>query len=170
MGCLVTFLLDFSSTVVLVLGHGPLPKEVDTQKLINDPDAFFDEMLQGVILAHRSELRFIDWALLEETDDGYDVFGDGVLRSWHTQGHTLGHQSFEIHLPSGVAYFLTADAANMLDHLNEKVVPAFLVLASDMSASVRKIRWLIWRAQATAVAGRDAAQWATFKHAPDFYD
>jgi dihydroxyacetone kinase len=30
------------------------------QKLINDPDAFADEMLEGVILAHRSKLRFGD--------------------------------------------------------------------------------------------------------------
>jgi glyoxylase-like metal-dependent hydrolase (beta-lactamase superfamily II) len=112
----------------------------------------------------------IDWALLERTDDGYDMFGDGVLRCWRTPGHTPGHQSFEIHLASGTAFLLTADAANTLDHLNERAMSAFLVSASDTLASVRKIRRLAWRAQATAVAGHDAMQWATFKHAPNFHD
>lgn len=112
----------------------------------------------------------IDWALLEETDDGYDLFDDGVLRCWRTPGHTPGHQSIEIHLPSGAAYFLTGDAANSLEHLEEKALPGFIISAPDTLTSVRKIRRLAWRAQATVVAGHDPEQWAELKHAPDYYD
>ena len=32
----------------------------------------------------------VPWALLEDTEDGYDVFGDGVIRCWHTPGHAPG--------------------------------------------------------------------------------
>ena len=34
------------------------------------------------------------------TDDGYDLYGDGVIRMWQTPGHAPGHQSFEITLPN----------------------------------------------------------------------
>jgi glyoxylase-like metal-dependent hydrolase (beta-lactamase superfamily II) len=112
----------------------------------------------------------IKWALLEEIDDGYDVFGDGTLRCWRTTGHTPGHQSFEIHLSSGAAFFLTADAANTLEHLNEQAGTVFLVSAPDTLSSVRKIRRLAWRAEATAIAGHDPLQWGSLKHAPEFYD
>lgn len=112
----------------------------------------------------------IKWLLLEETDDGYDLFGDGVLRCWRTPGHSRGHQSLEIHLPSGAAYMLAVDAAYTIAHLEEQAVPGFLVSASDTVASVRKLRRLAWRAQATSIAGHDPDQWPTLRHAPAFYD
>ena len=87
-----------------------------------------------------------------------------------TPGHTPGHQSIEVHLPSGDAFVLTGDAANSLDHLNEKALPGFLISAPDTLTSVRRIRRLAWRAQATVVAGHDQDQWSTLKHAPEYYD
>jgi len=111
----------------------------------------------------------VPWALLEETDDGYDVYGDGVLRCWRTPGHSPGHQSLEIHLPSGASFFLTGDAANSLDHLDEVTLPGFIISAPDSLASVQKIKRLAWRADATIIAGHDPDQWATLKHAPDYY-
>ena len=42
----------------------------------------------------------VPWDLLEATDDGYDLYGDGVIRMWQTPGHAPGHQSFEITLPN----------------------------------------------------------------------
>ena len=50
----------------------------------------------------------IDWVLLEESDDGWDLFGDGTVRCWRTPGHSPGHQSFEVtlaerrHVPPGL--------------------------------------------------------------------
>jgi N-acyl homoserine lactone hydrolase len=112
----------------------------------------------------------IDWVTLEDADDGYDLFGDGVLRCWRTPGHSPGHQSIELSMPSGANYILTADAANSLDHLNEKALPGFLVSAPDTLRSVRKLRRLAWRSEATVIAGHDPEQWATLRHAPEFYD
>jgi hypothetical protein len=34
----------------------------------------------------------VPWALLEDTEDGYDVFGDGTIRCWRTPGHAPGLQ------------------------------------------------------------------------------
>lgn len=112
----------------------------------------------------------IDWVLLEESDDGYDLFGDGTLRCWRTPGHSPGHQSFEVSLPSGRTFLLAVDAANTIDHLEERALPGFLMDPVETTRSVRKLRRLAWRSQATVVAGHDPDQWPTFRHAPEYYD
>jgi glyoxylase-like metal-dependent hydrolase (beta-lactamase superfamily II) len=111
----------------------------------------------------------IDWVLLEESDDGWDLFGDGTLRCWRTPGHSPGHQSLEVTLPSGTTYLLTVDAANTMDHLEEKALPGFIVDAVATVRSVRKLRRLAWRANAVAVAGHDPDQWPSFKQAPEYH-
>jgi glyoxylase-like metal-dependent hydrolase (beta-lactamase superfamily II) len=111
----------------------------------------------------------IDWATLEETDDGYDVFGDGVLRCWRTPGHSPGHQSIEVSLPSGASFILAGDAANSLDHLEEKALPGLMISAPDTIRSVRKLRRLAWRSRATVIAGHDPDQWPALRKAPEFY-
>jgi N-acyl homoserine lactone hydrolase len=112
----------------------------------------------------------IPWVLLEQSEDGYDLFGDGTLRCWWTPGHTPGHMSIEINLPSGASFMLAADAANTIDHLHERKLPAFNVSVDDAINSVRRLRRLAWRRDATIVAGHDPQQWATLRHAPEFYD
>lgn len=112
----------------------------------------------------------IEWHLLEDHDDGYDVFGDGSIRCWSTPGHSVGHQSFEINLPSGQSFLLTGDAAYSLVHLSGEVLPGFMVSGPDTLRAVRKIRRLAWRAEAIAIAGHDAEQWAQLRHAPEYYE
>jgi N-acyl homoserine lactone hydrolase len=111
----------------------------------------------------------VDWVLLEESDDGWDLFGDGTLRCWRTPGHSPGHQSFEVTLPSGNCLLLALDAANALEHYEERALPGFLVDALATVRSVRKLRRLAWRSGATVVAGHDPEQWRALKHAPDYY-
>jgi glyoxylase-like metal-dependent hydrolase (beta-lactamase superfamily II) len=112
----------------------------------------------------------IDWVLLDESDDGWDLFGDGTLRCWRTPGHSPGHMSLEVALPSGNTYLLAVDAANTIDHLEERALPGFIISAPDTIASVRKLRRLAWRSNATVIAGHDPDQWPTLKHAPAYYD
>ena len=112
----------------------------------------------------------IPWVLLEHGEDGYDLFGDGTLRCWWTPGHTPGHMSIEVTLPSGAVFLLAADAANTLDHLEERALPAFNVSVEDATNSVRRLRRLGWRSQATIVGGHDPQQWPTLRHAPEYYD
>jgi glyoxylase-like metal-dependent hydrolase (beta-lactamase superfamily II) len=78
--------------------------------------------------------------------------------------------SIEINLPSGASFMLAADAANTIDHLNERKLPAFNVSVDDAINSVRRLRRLAWRRDATIVAGHDPQQWPTLRHAPEFYD
>jgi glyoxylase-like metal-dependent hydrolase (beta-lactamase superfamily II) len=112
----------------------------------------------------------IDWVTLEENEDGYDLFGDGTLRCWRTPGHTPGHQSIEINLRSGATFLLAIDAANSLDHLEERAFPAFMASAVETQRSVRKLRRLAWRSEATVIFGHDRHQWPMLQHPPNYYD
>jgi N-acyl homoserine lactone hydrolase len=112
----------------------------------------------------------VRWALLDETDDGYDVFGDGVIRCWRTPGHAPGHQSFEVTLPNSGTILLTIDAAYTMDHWEEKALPGFLSSAVDSVRSVKKLHRIAARSSAMVVTGHDPDSWPKFKHSPEAYD
>lgn len=112
----------------------------------------------------------VRWALLEENEDGYDVFGDGVVRCWQTPGHAPGHQSFEVKLANSGTFMLTIDAAYTKDHWEEKALPGFLASAVDTVRSVKKLHHIARRSGATIVTGHDPDAWPTFKHSPEAYD
>jgi glyoxylase-like metal-dependent hydrolase (beta-lactamase superfamily II) len=111
----------------------------------------------------------VPWVLLEDHEDGYDLFGDGTLRCWWTPGHTPGHMSIEIGLGSGVSLMLAADAINNLDHLSGRWLPAFAVSMDDAVRSIERLRRLAWRSDAVVVAGHDPTHWASLRHAPEGY-
>jgi N-acyl homoserine lactone hydrolase len=112
----------------------------------------------------------VPWSLLEDTEDGYDVFGDGTIRSWRTPGHAPGHQSFEVTLPHSGTMLLTIDAAYTMDHWEEKALPGFLASVVDTVRSVRKLHRIARRSDATVVTGHDPDAWPKFKHSPEAYD
>jgi N-acyl homoserine lactone hydrolase len=112
----------------------------------------------------------VAWALLDETDDGYDVFGDGTIQCWRTPGHAPGHQSFEVTLPNSGVMLLTIDAAYTMDHWEEKALPGFLASAVDSVRSVKKLHRIAARSNATVVTGHDPDSWPQFKHSPEAYD
>jgi N-acyl homoserine lactone hydrolase len=111
----------------------------------------------------------VPWVILEDYEDGWDVFGDGVLRCWRTPGHAAGHQSFEVNLPSGASYLLAIDAANTTAEIEGTDLPGIMVSVTDFTRSVQRLHRLAWRAGATIVAGHDPVQWTQLKHAPDHY-
>jgi N-acyl homoserine lactone hydrolase len=112
----------------------------------------------------------VPWVLLDAHEaDGYDLFGDGTLILWNTPGHSPGHVSFEVHLPSGECFMLAIDAANTISLLEERDQPGFILDLPEGTRSVRKLRRLAWRAQATVIPGHDPEVWPSFKQAPEFY-
>jgi N-acyl homoserine lactone hydrolase len=112
----------------------------------------------------------VAWAFLEDNEDGYDLFGDGVIRCWSTPGHAPGHQSFEVTLANSGTMLLTIDAAYTTDHWNEKALPGFLASVVDTVRSVRKLHRIAARSDATVVTGHDPEAWPTFRHTPEAYD
>jgi len=112
----------------------------------------------------------VPWSLLEQGEDGYDLFGDGTIRCWQSPGHSPGHQSFEITLPHSGTMLLTVDAAYTMDHWEERALPGFLASAVDAVRSVRKLHRIALRSDATVVTGHDPEAWPAFKQSPEAYD
>lgn len=114
----------------------------------------------------------IQWKMLGgDYTDHFDLFGDGVVTTIFTPGHSPGHQSFLIRLPNTGPVLLTVDAAYTLDHWNNKALPGLVCSATDSARSVAKLRRIAEETGALVVTGHDPDLWRSFKHAPRaFYD
>lgn len=89
-----------------------------------------------------------------------------------TSGHVPGHQAVLVRLPETGAVLLAIDAiplSSMLDPETRRIHPADMDEVGTR-ASTRKLIELAERENvALIVHGHDAEQWATLKHAPEFY-
>jgi glyoxylase-like metal-dependent hydrolase (beta-lactamase superfamily II) len=114
----------------------------------------------------------IQWKMLGgDYTDHFDLFGDGVVTTIFTPGHSPGHQSFLIRLPNTGPVLLTVDAAYTLDHWNDKALPGLVCSATDSARSVAKLRRIAEETGALVVTGHDPDLWRSLKHAPRaFYD
>jgi len=112
----------------------------------------------------------IPWVLLGPTDDGYDVFDDGVIRLWQTPGHAPGHQSVEVTLPNTGSMLLTIDAAYTVSHWNEEALPSLLTSMVEVVRSVRKLHRIAEGSKSKVVTGHDPDAWPSFRQAPEYYD
>lgn len=89
-----------------------------------------------------------------------------------TSGHVPGHQAVLIRLPKTGTVILAIDA---IPHLSMPDADTRWVMPLDMDeagtrASTRKLVELARRENAALIIhGHDAQQWATLKHAPEFY-
>jgi N-acyl homoserine lactone hydrolase len=114
--------------------------------------------------------RDVAWTFLDGLhDDGYDLFGDGVIRLLFTPGHAPGHTSLLVDLPGEGPMMLTADAVYTMDHYKDAALPGLIHSAADVAESVRKVRRTVDALGATLVTGHDPEEWPKFKKAPDFY-
>ena len=114
----------------------------------------------------KPELR---WTLIEDDDDGYDVFGDGRVRMWQTPGHCPGHMSITVDLPQSGTMLLAIDAVPTMEHWREEVLPPGIPSLLDNARSTRKLHRLAARTGATVVPGHDANRFPTFRLAPEHY-
>jgi N-acyl homoserine lactone hydrolase len=112
----------------------------------------------------------VRWELLEDSEDGYDVYGDGVIRLWRSPGHSPGHQSLEISLPKSGSILLTADACYLQEQWEGRSLPAVATSLLDAVRSVRRLKRLADRAGSTVVFGHDLEQWGSLLKSPDYYD
>lgn len=113
----------------------------------------------------------LKWEFLDgERNDLFDVYGDGILKTIFTPGHSPGHQSLLITLPNSGSLLLTIDAAYTLDHWEERALPGFLTSTVETVRSVQKLRYLAERTSAIVVTGHDPDIWPTFRKAPEYYD
>jgi N-acyl homoserine lactone hydrolase len=112
----------------------------------------------------------VKWLFLDGYhDDGYDVHGDGTLRTLFTPGHAPGHMSLLVQLPGEGTMMLTADACYTRAHYDNEALPGLIHSAADVVESVGRIHREVDRHEATVVTGHDPEDWPQWKKAPDYY-
>jgi glyoxylase-like metal-dependent hydrolase (beta-lactamase superfamily II) len=113
----------------------------------------------------------LNWHLLEgQSDEGYDVFGDGALKIIFTPGHTPGHQSLLVNLKNSGPTLLTGDCVYTQEILNEDVLPGLVYSPPDAVKSIKKIRNLHKVHGVRVVTGHDPLAWPQMLLAPKYYE
>ena len=103
----------------------------------------------------------LDWHTIEQGEDelGFDPFGDGVIRTIFTPGHTRGHLSLLVTLPETGPVLLAADAAYTRAHYEGRLLPPTLVSREDTIRSVERLREVERETGALVVTGHDGREW-----------
>ena len=145
---------------------GYSPEEVDyvvMTHLHSDHAGHVDEFPDAEFLIQQEELRYAHWPVpaqdvfyLEGDVDvlrsadydvtalqgGYDVFGDGSVRTVPTPGHTPGHQSVVVDLPETGTVILGADIAHQQDGIDREMLASFNWNLDESVVSLRKVKAL----------------------------
>ncbi|MFO1171352.1 MAG: N-acyl homoserine lactonase family protein [Hyphomicrobiaceae bacterium] len=121
---------------------------------------------QPAVAVRRADYDFpdIDWNIVEgdwRVMDGLD----GLL----TAGHTPGHQSFAVTLPSGAVKILTMDAGDLLENFEQEIVPGSMETPEAGLPSIRKLKRIAAQRRADLILLHDPNLVQTLKIAPDFY-
>ena len=111
----------------------------------------------------------IPWVFLGDAEDGFDLYGDGVVRIWKTPGHTMGHQSFEITLPDTGTVIITGDAVSDRNVWEKKALPPMTVSNREAAASVEKLHNIARKTDAMVIFSHDPVQWLEHSPLPAFY-
>ncbi len=100
----------------------------------------------------------------------YDVFGDGSVVIISTPGHTPGHQSLLVNLPSTGALILSGDAVHFKDNWDNRRVPGPNFNKEQTIASMQRIADLMAQYKAQLWINHDKPQSAALKHSPQYYE
>lgn len=102
---------------------------------------------------------------IREVEGVFDVFGDGTVLAFPTPGHTPGHQSLYVKLPTGQEFIYCADALYTLENMERFVPPG---LAADIPGAMQNVRWFQFeqRRGVKIVPSHDPGYWANRAWAP----
>jgi glyoxylase-like metal-dependent hydrolase (beta-lactamase superfamily II) len=141
------------------LGHFP-----QATVLVHERElaAAHDPSAQGYLAADFE--RDVPWeTLAEETD----LFGDGAVRTIFSPGHSAGHTSLLVTLPTTGAVLLTGDASDTRRQFDGLDHPRVLHSREEAAASLERLRALAAETDALVIPGHDAATWARLERAYD---
>ena len=119
-------------------------------------DAYFSDDFAGNVR----------WRLQQ---DEYDLLPG--LRAINTPGHTAGHMSLMIDLPTGAPVILTGDAADLQENLDDEIAPGLCWRdREDMALdSIRKLKRIAGETGAELWPNHDMHFWRTLKRFPEYH-
>ena len=85
-----------------------------------------------------------------------DVFGDGSVIMLYTPGHTPGHHSLLVKLPTMGAVFITGDLAHFRENYDTNGVPTFNTDRAQTLASLDRAKKIVAATKATVIIQHDA--------------
>ncbi|UJR06549.1 hypothetical protein I4U23_010832 [Adineta vaga] len=87
-----------------------------------------------------------------------------------TRGHTPGHQSVRVELPSGAIIIMPGDAGDLMENYEKEILPG--ESADDKAAleSIQRLKKLASVPNASLFLTHDPVLIQTLKLAPDYYD
>lgn len=87
-----------------------------------------------------------------------------------TAGHTPGHQSFIVTLPSGAVKILTMDAGDLWENFEKEIAPGSMEAPQEGLPSILKLKRLAAERNAELILLHDPSLVQGLRLAPDFYD
>lgn len=107
----------------------------------------------------------MDWQLL---DGDRELMPGLTLLS--TPGHTPGHQSAVVTLPSGAAYALVFDAGDLSENFALEILPGSTTEDAEALASIRRLKRMAAETGAELFLFHDPVFIQRAKLAPEYYD
>ncbi len=124
------------------------------------PDAY-----SGGYFAKEFSGSGIQWEII----DGDQVLLPGVTLVL-TNGHSPGHQSLVVDLPSGKTIILAADALNLQENIDRELVAPGSWNYSLAYHSIRRIKVIAERNQGSLLPSHDLGIWQSLTKAPFCYE
>jgi len=119
----------------------------------------------GFVPANYDKLRASPMVKL--TGD-HDIFGDGSVTIVSTPGHTPGHQSLLVRLPTTGAVVLSGDFVHFRANFEARRAPSFNFNQEQSLQSIDKVAALLKAERGQLWINHDSAQSATIPHAPQY--
>lgn len=151
-----TYLKQFPHATILV--------RADEYEAALDP---VDPAKYGYNPSHYAGTETWDYKTIP-ANERYDVFGDGTIVLIDTSGHSAGHQSVLLTLPSGKRIMLTGDASSIHENLDELIPPGTSRIPEKALEALHTIRSYGDEGYELFFA-HDPAQEPALKHFPDYY-
>ena len=161
--------LSVNDVKVLITSHthldhggnmGMFPKAIHVVQKKEMYQGWWPEKFQGrevtgnFVLADINAARGYNYL---ELDGDYDLFGDGTVQIISTPGHTIGHQSVKVKLPTAGTFIIAQDAIWMQENL-DGYVAGLNFSAQAYTDSVNKLKMMADLQGAKILMPHDAPQ------------
>ncbi len=138
--------------------HAELVVQKDEYAAAHYPPPFFEAFY------YRKNFDLPEYRWRHLDGDAELAPGLTVLRS---DGHTPGHQSLLVELPSSGAVLLAGDACYWQQHIDDECVPGVVWSPAQALHSIKRLKTLARLTRARIVPGHDPVFWQTIPQPPD---